>query len=317
MISCTEFIPAYSELFTWMETEYGREAVENFLAHLFRPSEKGLPLASIVEEEGIRGCFTYWAKSLNEEAADFTMYLNEKRGFFFLEMHQCPSKGRLLRLRDEIGIVPYHEYCLHCDNYRASVEQAGFQYIYNFSGTDSAACSVLIYDPRVFDGRVIVDADTQIMDRKAYDNEYFHQEFHFSMNASIDYVGERYGTEGVIAYLTQYTKSVHKKLLEDCEKQGLKALQRMICNTYRKEKAEDAIETVLSEKRDCLQIRINYCPAVRYLKETGREVSKWFRYTTEIVMETLAEAAGYHFVVDAYDEKTGAAAYRFMTENEL
>ena len=51
--------------------------------------------------------------------------------------------------------------------------------------------------------------------------------------------------------------------------------------------------------------------------ETGREVSKWFRYTTEIVMETLAEAAGYHFVVDAYDEKTGAAAYRFMTENEL
>ena len=34
MISCTEFIPAYSELFKFLEAQGGREAVEAFWEHL-------------------------------------------------------------------------------------------------------------------------------------------------------------------------------------------------------------------------------------------------------------------------------------------
>lgn len=157
MISCTEFIPSYSELFTWLEDNYGREEVDNLWKYLFEPDGKGIPLINQVEKEGLRGCFTYWAVSLNEEAADFSMYVNEKRGFFMIDMHQCPSKGRLLRLKEEIGIVPYHDYCLHCDCYRAAIEKVGLKYIYNFAGTNHASCSVLIYDPKVFDGRVILE----------------------------------------------------------------------------------------------------------------------------------------------------------------
>ena len=56
MISCTDFIPAYSELFSYLEDKNGKK-------------------------EGIGGCFAYWAGTLNEEAADFTMYLSEQRGF--------------------------------------------------------------------------------------------------------------------------------------------------------------------------------------------------------------------------------------------
>lgn len=105
MISCTEFIPAYSELFTYLEDKYGREEVDRFWKYLFEPDGKGIPLINYVQKEGIRGCFTYWSGSLNEEAADFIMYLNEQRGFFLLDMHRCPSKGHLLNLKEEIGIV--------------------------------------------------------------------------------------------------------------------------------------------------------------------------------------------------------------------
>ena len=147
MISCTEFIPAYSELFTFLEDKKGRAEVDAFWKYLFAPTGDGIPLINFVQKEGIRGCFTYWTSTLNEEAADFTMSLNEKAGWFLLEMHRCPSKGRLLQLKDEIGITPYRDYCLHCDSYRSAIEKVGLGYIYNFSGADHAACSILIYDP--------------------------------------------------------------------------------------------------------------------------------------------------------------------------
>ncbi len=309
MISCTEFIPAYSELFTYLEDKYGRAEVDVFWEYLFKPDGKGIPLINHIKKEGIRGCFTYWSGSLNEEAADFTIYLNEKRGYYLGTMHSCPSKGRLLKLKDEIGIVPYHDYCLHCDCYRAAVEKEGLGYILDFSGIDKASCSSLIYDPKVFDGRVIIDEDTVIMDRRASDNEYFHKDFHSSMNMGIDYLGTKYGMDDVREYLTRYTYNVYKKVLEDIKVRGLAAVEELILNTYISEKAPDAVE-ILCEN-DTLKVEIKYCPAVKHLKATGREVSKWYRYTTEFVMETLAKAAGCEFDMSYYDEETGAASYTF------
>ena len=309
MISCTEFIPAYSELFTYLEDKYGRDEVDVFWKYLFKPDGKGIPLINHIKEEGIRGCFTYWAGSLNEEAADFTMYLNEKRGYFAISMHSCPSKGRLLKLKDEIGIVPYHDYCLHCDSYRAAVEQIGLGYVYDFKGVDKASCSLLIYDPSVFDGRVIINDDTEIMDRKASDNEYFHKDFHSSMNMGIEYLGTKYGIDDVREYLTRYTKNVYQNVMEDIKVRGLAAIEDKIRNTYMNEKAPDAVE--ISYEDDAMKVKVGYCPAVRHLKATGREVSKWYRYTTQFVMEVLADVAGCEFDMPYYDEETGAAAYEF------
>ncbi len=309
MISCTEFIPCYSELFTWLENQRGREEVDRFWKYLFVPDGKGIPLVNFVMKEGIKGCYTYWAGSLNEEAADFTMYLNEKRGFFMDVMHKCPSKGRLLQLKDEIGITPYHDYCLHCDSYRSAVEKVGLKYIFNFNGIENASCSMLIYDPEIFDGRVIIDEDTLIMDRKASDNEYFHRDFHSSMNMGIHYVGENYGLEGVQEFLAMYTKDVYGPVFAAMKEQGLAAIEAKIRDTYEKEKALEVLKTELTE--NTLTVQVSECPAVKHLKATGREVSPWYRCTTELVMAELAKAGGYTFTMDRYDEETGAAQYRF------
>ena len=309
MISCTEFIPAYSELFTFLAKEKGRAEVDKFWAYLFEPDGKGIPLVNFVEKEGIRGCFTYWAGSLNEEAADFSMYVNEKRGYFTIDMHRCPSKGRLLQLKETDGVTPFPDYCLHCDYYRHAVEKLGLKYIYNFTGMDKAACSILIYDPKVFDGRVIIDEDTLVMDRKASDNEYFHRDFHSSMNMGIHYLGEKYGLADVQAYLTRYTENVYGKTITAVREQGLAALNAMIRDTYEKEKALDALTTVWTEDR--LLVLVEECPAVKHLRATGREVSPWYRYTTETVMEVLADRCGLRFIMVSYDEDTGAAEYRF------
>ena len=309
MISCTEFIPAYSELFSFLDENYGRAEVDAFWKYLFVPDGKGIPLIGFVEREGIRGCWSYWTGTLNEEAADFTMYLNEKRGFYYNVMHKCPSKGRLLQLKDEIGITPYHDYCLHCDSYRSAVEKVGLKYIYNFEGIDEAACSMLIYDPKIFDGRVIIDEDTLVMDRKASDNAYFHRDFHSSMNMGIHYLGEKYGMDDVKAYLTRYTENVYKQTIADMEVRGLAALEAKIRDTYEKEKALDLMTTALTG--DTLTVTVAECPGVKHLRKTGREVSAWYGCTTEMVMQTIADRCGLNFVMIRYDEETGAAQYRF------
>lgn len=309
MLSCTEFIPCYSELFTFLEAKRGREELNRFWDYLFAPTGSGIPLINYVKEQGIRGCYSYWAGTLNEEAADFTMYLNEKGGWFMNVMHHCPSKGRLLALKDEIGLTPYHDYCLHCDSYRQAAEKVGLKYIYNFNGVDHAACSMLIYDPKVFDGRVIVDENTEIMDRRASQNEYFHKDFHSILNMGIHYVGEHYGKEALTEFLTAFTHHVYTPVLTAIKEKGLAAIQEKILDTYHREKAEDAVETSLTG--DTLTVTVYYCPAVRHLLDTGRTVSPWYPYTTTAIMQTLAGAAGCAFTMDSYDETTGAASYHF------
>ena len=311
MISCTEFIPTYSELFTYLEKKYGREEVNRFWEYLFDP--QGInPLAEFVQKEGIRGCFSYWKHTLNEEAADFTMYLNEKAGWFYNDMHHCPSKGRLLELKESVGIEPYHDYCLHCDHYRELVATAGLEYIYNFYGVDHAACNMLIYDPKVFDGRVIVDENTEIMDRKAADNEYFHRDFHNSLNRGIEYLGTRHSVQDIIDYLTTYTKNVKWKVIEAAKKDGnLKAVEEFVLDSYIKDHSEDAVKTELSEDAKKLNVTVSYCPAIKHIKTLGTPITQWYEYSTTVVMETIASEIGAKFTMESYDDETGAAKYSF------
>ena len=76
------------------------------------------------------------------------------------------------------------------------------------------------------------------------------------------------------------------------------------------EKALDVLNLELSD--EALTVTVTECPAVKHLKATGREVSPWYRYTTQVVMEVLAEAGGFGFQMEFYDEETGAAKYLIL-----
>ena len=140
MISCTEFIPAYSELFKYIEKKENKAAVIefwNYLSDIFLTN-----LRDLVAENGIRGCWIYWNKTLSEEAADFTMELDEEKEAFSITMHHCPSKGRLLQYKH---IEPYRDYCEHCDVlYRRVLEPLGYAYDLDRSQTDKARCRVTV-----------------------------------------------------------------------------------------------------------------------------------------------------------------------------
>ena len=141
MISCTEFIPAYSEMFKFLHQRGGKEEVVRFWEHL---SDAFLGnLRDLAATKGVAGCFEYWSRTLTEEAADFRMTLDEKNGVFRIEMRHCPSMGRLLEMKH---LEPYPHYCEHCDTlYRRVLEPLGFKYDVDLSeACQKARCSLTL-----------------------------------------------------------------------------------------------------------------------------------------------------------------------------
>jgi len=140
MISCTEFIPAYSELFKFLHERGGKAAVVAFWEHL---SDTFLDnLRDLAAAKGLAGCFEYWTHTLSEEAADFRMELDEAAGVFTIEMRRCPSMARLTETQH---IEPYEFYCEHCDTlYRRVLEPLGFEYEVDLSDCRNARCKLTV-----------------------------------------------------------------------------------------------------------------------------------------------------------------------------
>jgi len=140
MISCADFMPAYSELFKYLAKQGDHEEVVRYWEYI-RDNFLG-NLRELVEEKGLQGCWEYWSHTLNEEAADFTMELDEDAGEFRIIMHHCPSNSRLLEMKH---IEPYHDYCGHCPAlYGPILEEYGFHYESDPSEVDKARCSITI-----------------------------------------------------------------------------------------------------------------------------------------------------------------------------
>lgn len=145
MVSCTEFIPLYSELFKYIEEKAGHDAVIKYWEYISREYVEPR-LGALVKEKGIAACWEYWSKTLNEEAADFTITYDEEEKTYELDMRYCPSKGLLQSLPH---MEPYHDYCGHCAVlYAPILEKYGISCEEDASQTDQAKCRAKYYIPK-------------------------------------------------------------------------------------------------------------------------------------------------------------------------
>ena len=139
MLSCTEFIPAYSELFKYIEKRDGHDAVVEYWNHISDTYVRDTLGQEMEKGDGLMGCYRYWSHSLNEEAADFTMTLDEENNDFSIVMHHCPSRGMLNELT---YMEPYHDYCGHCAVlYSRVLKDEGIDSVDDQSEVDQAKCS--------------------------------------------------------------------------------------------------------------------------------------------------------------------------------
>ncbi len=307
MISCTEFIPIYSELFKYLEELGDHDEVVKYWEYVSDTYVAEL-LGKEVAGKGIRGCWDYWAKSLNEEACDFKMEMDEKEGTFTIDMRYCPSRGRLNEFEH---IEPYHDYCGHCALlYSRQLEKYGIvMEEFDMSRISEARCFEKYrikpeFVPENCKGEKLV------MDVKASDNEYFHRDFHITVKRGIEYVGEKYGDAAVCEYLTRFAKVYYAPLIEKIKKNGLSAMREHIENIYETEKASENVKCELTDT--VLSVSVSECPAVKYIKESGNDPTRWYVEATRTVSRTIAEMSGYGFEMLSYNEENGATEYRFI-----
>ena len=142
MVSCTEFIPLYSELFKFIEDKKDHDAVvryweyvdDNYVSRLLEP---------LVMEKGMAGAWEYWTRALSEEAADIYYEYDDEKQEIFSHMRYCPSKGLLLSLKH---MEPYYDYCGHCNVlYTRILRKYGIIAVNDNSGVDHAECKGLKY----------------------------------------------------------------------------------------------------------------------------------------------------------------------------
>jgi len=137
MISCTEFIPAYSILFEYLDDIGGHDAVVEYWKYIADHSISN-KLGMMLKEKGLLGAWEYYNAAHTSEAADVTLALDEEKGEMTIDMHFCPSKGHLLQLKH---MKPYYDYCGHCKViYKKALNENGIEEIRDHTNVDQGGC---------------------------------------------------------------------------------------------------------------------------------------------------------------------------------
>lgn len=120
MIGTYDFCGHYEWTFAWLEREGGVDLVRDFWKEAIgKDSQKHA--RDLIVPEGIEGMRSYWQHTLVEESAEFSFTSDHEK--FRIDMHDCPSKGFLLRN----GLEQYCDYCDHCIGWIGPMMQdAGF-----------------------------------------------------------------------------------------------------------------------------------------------------------------------------------------------
>src|SRR4051794_5867554 len=109
MIGCYDFCGHYEWTFDWLEKTGGHALVRDYWDEaIHRDSQQHA--AELIRNEGFAGMAKYWGHTLAEESPERGYVITQSPDVFRIDMHDCPSKGFLLRN----DLASYQDYCDHC-----------------------------------------------------------------------------------------------------------------------------------------------------------------------------------------------------------
>ena len=120
MIGVYDFCAHYEWTFEWLRAQGGEPLVREYWdAAINKDSQRHA--GELIRKDGFAGMAAYWGHTLNHEGAGFHTTL--VTDVFRIDMHDCPSKGFLLRN----GLEQYRDYCDHCMGWIGPMmREAGF-----------------------------------------------------------------------------------------------------------------------------------------------------------------------------------------------
>jgi hypothetical protein len=109
MIGCYDFCGHYEWTFAWLERTGGHALVRDYWDEAIRQDSQQ-HAAELIGRDGFEGMAKYWGHTLAEESPERGFSITQLPDVFRIDMHDCPSKGFLLRN----GLEQYRDYCDHC-----------------------------------------------------------------------------------------------------------------------------------------------------------------------------------------------------------
>ena len=133
MISANEFILFYSEIFKYLDKNFGKKDVEKLWEGI--KNTYCQKIDKIVAQKGLKGMYEFWSKTLEEEGGRHHITLTDDE--YIMDMHFCPSMGKLINTHVE----PYEDYCGHCPAlYKEVIEKHGFNVDHYIINRDKGEC---------------------------------------------------------------------------------------------------------------------------------------------------------------------------------
>lgn len=109
MIGCYDFCGHYEWTFGWLERVGGQQLVRDYWNEAINHDSQR-HARELILKNGFEGMAKYWGHTLLDESPDLGFNITQADAVFRVDMHDCPSKGFLLRN----GLENYHDYCDHC-----------------------------------------------------------------------------------------------------------------------------------------------------------------------------------------------------------
>lgn len=121
-----------------------------------------------------------------------------------------------------------------------------------------------------------------------------HKDFHGSMNAAVEYVGSRYGREGLRAVFKATAQRVYRSIYEGL----LRGDWAELVEHWRYFMDREGADYMLTVTADALVLTVKTCPAVAHLHKLGLSPSEFFCDQTMLLNEAWCEGTPFESVTE-------------------
>ena len=115
-------------------------------------------------------------------------------------------------------------------------------------------------------------------------------DFYFAINATFRFVLARFGLDGLRQYWAELGASYHRPVSERWRQCGLPSVADYWRAFF---KAEPGAEVEVSQSTNAVTLDVRVCPAIKHLREHGREMIPCFCQHCYFVSEAIAAPAGF------------------------
>jgi hypothetical protein len=124
-------------------------------------------------------------------------------------------------------------------------------------------------------------------------------DFYFAINATFRFIHDTYGKDALVDYWTSMAREYHAGVAERFRSGGLEEIRRYWTDYFAHEPGGGRFKpSAVSLTERGVELDVRDCPAIRWLKDGGREIVPYYCAHCDHISTAIAEQAGLTFSLE-------------------